>query len=390
MKIKIISILLFFTLSISSLTIASADSMIINSNYDSQKSILNTQQKIEQSNVIKSHNSRQLHIDLTENVGIAENKNSQQNPSTPITNISVQQKTINLSERISVLENDLNPNTIALVKQSFVSKTTTDRIWNTERIRFNGKSLVTTNVLWNEQTSNVKMSSLINDLQSFEKPINDHVTNNLATTVGKIIFVKPISDSSLIAQNNIILFSTNSISIENDIIRLVHDVTDTKNPTILLLLVPLSGYILFRSEEGKFQFFNTRKIVSFCFIVILISSTAVTPISVSPGFLSSVYAETMNGTSINSTNNAENNVTLPLQSTSNTTQIELSTMSSNDTLQNETISNPISILTNATNPPLSDQINVTDTNSTGLSLVPITNSTTETNSTNPSIQIKSV
>ena len=149
MKIKIISILLFFTLSISSLTIASADSMVINSNYDNQKSILNTQQKNEQSNVVKSQNSRQLHIDLTESVGIAENKNSQQDPSTPITNISIQQKTINLSERISVSENDLNQNTIALVKQSFVLKTTTDRIWNTERIRFNGKSLVTTSVLWN-------------------------------------------------------------------------------------------------------------------------------------------------------------------------------------------------------------------------------------------------
>ncbi|MBI3640073.1 MAG: hypothetical protein HY223_07135, partial [Thaumarchaeota archaeon] len=386
MKIKIISILLFFTLSISSLTIASADSMIINSNYDNQKSILNTQQKIEQSNVIKSHTSRQFNIDLTENFGIAENKNSQQAPSAPITNISMQQKTINLSERINVLENDLNPNTIALVKQSFVLKTTTDRIWNTERIRFNGKSIVTTNVLWNEQTSNVKMSSLINDLQSFEKSINDHITNNLAATVEKIIFVKPISDISLIAQNNIILFSTNSNSIENDIVRLAHDVTDTKNPTIFLLLVPLSGYILFRSEEEKFQFFNTRKIVSFCFIVILISSTVVTPISISPGFLNSVYAETMNGTSTNATNNAENNITLPLQSTSNTTQIGPQADISNDTLQNETILNPISVLTNATNSTLSGQINVTDTNSTGSSLVgPITNSTTEINSTNPSI-----
>src|SRR5205807_9622269 len=71
------------------------------------------------------------------------------------------------------------------------------------------------------------------------------LTNIIFTTVGKIIFVKPISDSSLIAQNNIILFSTNSISIENDIIRLVHDVTDTKNQTILLLLFPLSDYILY-------------------------------------------------------------------------------------------------------------------------------------------------
>ncbi|HET6458657.1 MAG TPA: hypothetical protein VFG24_07240, partial [Nitrosopumilaceae archaeon] len=190
MKINIVSILLIFTLSTSSLTIASADSMIINSNYDNQKSILNTQQKIEQSNIIKSQNSKHFNIDLTENVGIAENKNSQQEPSTPITNISIQQKTINLSERINVSDNDLNQNTLALVKQSSVFKTTTDRIWNTERIRFNGKSLVTTSVLWNEQPSNVKMSSLVNDIQSFEKSINDYITNNLVTTVGKITFVK--------------------------------------------------------------------------------------------------------------------------------------------------------------------------------------------------------
>ncbi|HET6458877.1 MAG TPA: LamG domain-containing protein, partial [Nitrosopumilaceae archaeon] len=197
------------------------------------------------------------------------------------------------------------------------------------------------------------------------------------TTVGKIAFVKPISDISLIAQNNIILSYTNSNSLENDIIRLAHDVTDIKNPTILLLLVPLSGYILFRSEEEKFQFFNTRKILSFCFIVILISSTVVTPISVSPGFLSSVYAETMNGTSTNATNSVENNVTLPLQSTSNTTQIGPQSETSNDTLQNTTTPDPTLIVpTNSTqtNSTLGNNIPTNDT-----SLTIPTNSTSEAN-----------
>ena len=61
---------------------------------------------------------------------------------------------------------------------------------------------------------------------------------------------------------------------QNYISSSVHNVVqvfDIKNPTLLLLLVPVAGFILFRSDNEKFSFTDIKPILSFCFIIILIS-----------------------------------------------------------------------------------------------------------------------
>src|SRR5437899_662440 len=95
-------------------------------------------------------------------------------------------------------------------------------------------------------------------------------------------FLKPYNDiSAFFIQPN---------SLKNNIITSVSDVTDPKNPTIILLLVPFAGYILIRSKETRFQFSKSRQALSFCFIVILISSIVITPLSISSAYWHA-YAE---------------------------------------------------------------------------------------------------
>src|SRR6185312_6713347 len=67
------------------------------------------------------------------------------------------------------------------------------------------------------------------------------------------------------------------------------------------------------SENPKLKISNKNRILSFCFIAILVSSAAVTPISVSPVFLQLVYAETMNDTNFVPSNQS-NTVPTPTES----------------------------------------------------------------------------
>src|SRR3989304_404 len=57
--------------------------------------------------------------------------------------------------------------------------------------------------------------------------------------------------------------------------------TDPKKPTLLVLLVPLISFVLIRNENEKIKFYHIQKIVSYIFIVILVSSSVIAPFSYS-------------------------------------------------------------------------------------------------------------
>src|SRR5574337_1686076 len=82
----------------------------------------------------------------------------------------------------------------------------------------------------------------------------------------------------------------------------------SSTPVILVLMVPLSGYILLRSEEEKIKL-NKNQIFSFCFILILVSSSAVTPFAISQNYWGMAFAEPQNQTSGISQNNTVSNGT---------------------------------------------------------------------------------
>src|SRR5574337_977473 len=120
----------------------------------------------------------------------------------------------------------------------------------------------------------------------------------------------------------------------------------SSTPVILVLMVPLSGYILLRSEEEKIKL-NKNQIFSFCFILILVSSSAITPFAISQNYWGMAFAEPQNQTSgvINTVSNDtvasmesltvtanETNSILP----SNSTNYNLLVPVSNSTISNKT------------------------------------------------------
>src|SRR3990172_9605986 len=61
----------------------------------------------------------------------------------------------------------------------------------------------------------------------------------------------------------------------------VYHTVDPKQPTLLVLLVPLISFVLIRNENEKIKFYHIQKIVSYIFIVILVSSSVIAPFSYS-------------------------------------------------------------------------------------------------------------
>src|SRR3972149_6110962 len=143
--------------------------------------------------------------------------------------------------------------------------------------------------------------SLDNKLEQFIEQffVDDHTENNAIMALDKIFFLPQINLDNLISHNEINVFYETSNSITNSLVEIIYDVVDAKNP-IILLLVPLVGYILIRSAEEKFEFNNFKKILSFSFALILILSAVTTPFSISHSYWGTAYAEQMNE------NNTEN------------------------------------------------------------------------------------
>src|SRR5690242_16516050 len=241
LKIQIISLFIFFLLVLSSAAFAAADQIILDPNN------VNVNKKINPST--ENHHPKEFQINLSEDVGLKTNdppKNSDQLNQ----KINPTQKQINLSEELSVVTNTPNQNFIIIKQNVDDTKTTMDRISNSDRIRFNGRSITTQNILWNEQSTTNKLSSFVDVEKSF---LASSIENTFRIELEKILFIKPtVLEFSLIIHNDITTFFETTNSIKNNSEKLISDLTNTKNPTLLLLLVPLSGYILIRSEEEKF------------------------------------------------------------------------------------------------------------------------------------------
>src|SRR5574337_2210542 len=146
----------------------------------------------------------------------------------------------------------------------------------------------------------------------------------------------------------------------------------SSTPVILVLMVPLSGYILLRSEEEKIKL-NKNQIFSFCFIFILVSSSAVTPFAISQNYWGMAFAEQQNQTSgINNTvsNGTAANAgsrTMPYNETNstvlsnNTTNYNLPIPVSNSTVPtNHTASNQTESVPNYLSNSLSTGVSIAD------------------------------
>jgi hypothetical protein len=272
------------------LSFANADSVIINSDHAAQDV---TSQYISQGDQssINLHQNKHFQVGLSEKVVITENKPQQQIPNDQAQVSYNRIIAASFSERIALTENNSGHDIVVLVGYNSQMQTIMDKI-NPERIRFNGRSIVI-NDPWDQQ-SPTKLY-----LDEKQTP-QDNLVNDLATILN-IAVAKPIEN--IFTTQDIIIFATID-SIKHDLIQ-PFDFTNTKNPTLIVLLVPLAGYLLIRAEGARFQFFKSKQTLSFCFIVILVASVVVTPLSVS-GY-GTAYAESVsNSTSVKSNSTVTN------------------------------------------------------------------------------------
>ena len=221
-----------------------------------------------------------------------------------------------VTEKVAVYTS-LNQNSLDIIKQNSDVKTIMDRISNLDRIRFNGRSIISENTLSNQEIHVEKLSSLMKPESEVYSPINATIKNNLATSnqiLSTDLFAKGFSQDLQHDVNSLFLISD---VVGESLLFFIHDLSNAQNPTMFLLLVPFSGYILIRAEDGKFQF-NKKRSLSFCFIMIIVISSFTTPLLTSENYWGMAFAES-NSTenNVNSTQSNNSNLSLTLNSNAN-------------------------------------------------------------------------
>ncbi|HJW19600.1 MAG TPA: LamG-like jellyroll fold domain-containing protein [Candidatus Nitrosotalea sp.] len=231
-----------------------------------------------------------------------------------------------VTEKI-VVYTSLNQNSIDLIKQNSDVKTIMDRISNLDRIRFNGRSIISENTLSNQEMHVEKLSSLMKPESEVYSPINAAIKNNLVTQNQVLftdLFTKEISQDLQHGVESLFLISD---AVDGNLLFFIHDLSNAQNPTMFLLLIPFSGYILIRAEGGKFQF-NKKRSLSFCFIMILVISSFTTPLLTSENYWGMAFAESNSTENVNSTQSNISSPSLQLNSNLNSTAINSTAINS--------------------------------------------------------------
>jgi len=70
-----------------------------------------------------------------------------------------------------------------------------------------------------------------------------------------------------------------------------YELIDVKNPTLLVLIVPLSCFIIIREETRKIKFYDIQRFASVVFIIILISPTITTTYTISTSYWGTAFGE---------------------------------------------------------------------------------------------------
>src|SRR3990172_8677628 len=121
----------------------------------------------------------------------------------------------------------------------------------------------------------------------------DYISNPF-DTFSKEIFIYDFQIQPFLDSINIIPDLELSDSLFNQI--------DSKEPTGIIILVLISGLIFIQNENNYIKFNNFKKFFSYIFIILLVSSGIITPISISSLYWGTAFGEEMND---NNTNNTE-------------------------------------------------------------------------------------
>ena len=141
----------------------------------------------------------------------------------------------------------------------------------------------------------------------------------------------------------------------------------------LVLLIPLVGIIFIRSENEKIKFYNFQKFFSIVFIIILGSSAAITPFSISATYWPEAYADTNMTESLGP---EINNSTLPSEELFIPPEDDVIVSTPPATNATDvTVTNATDITTNATDVTVTNATDIT-TNATDVTVTNATDITT--------------
>ncbi|MDE2590237.1 MAG: hypothetical protein KGL95_11325, partial [Patescibacteria group bacterium] len=227
------------------------------------------------SNSDNTHVKKDFEVSLTENMEIRSHDRSEQIPADQnqyqqIQNNHQMQTQIILVENIGIKESMLNRNLIIIDKQHNQEVTSMDRILNSDRIRFNGKYVVAhDDNSWNTHLLKTVTSYVVSEEKNISQLSLRVAKSQNAFAINDIVL--PTSKIISTTQSNVVEFSSYLHLVASTFIADAHDAADGKNPTIFLLLVPLSGYLFAKTEEVDFRFVRSKQFSSFCLVIILVS-----------------------------------------------------------------------------------------------------------------------
>ena len=324
-----LGILISCLLLISVFSYAYADSIVIDDDVNQANKIQNMQTPTEK-NSVPTNTNKYLTLNLDENIGISANDIKQNSPDNSKIVIVGVVKTISLSENISIITTGLDHNSITIFKNNNMDKITTlEKLSYPERIRLNGKNILVDNYNANLVLDQFPIVKITNNLLTnlYYEKISYCCIEEKIEIINDIAFV-----DNFLLENNIPAFYQSSNIAITDFVDLVHDSSISTNPTILLLLVFLSSYLLYSYEDVKIKY-NRNRILSFCFILILTLSSIFTPLSISQNYWGLAYGEIESNSSgaIYSTT-SQNSLSLT-NSTKNSTIYHNALISQNTTSQ---------------------------------------------------------
>ncbi len=306
MKTKLDSIIIIAMIAISLVSFAHADSILTVPNYHNADYDYTGHANYQ----VQHTTSKHMTVSLTESIKFKTDGNFGQGLQNDQTqDISTSKKTVSFSDDLTLrIVHVAKITTIITVipTENSQSITSIEKLANVDRIRFTGRSIVVDSVPSTTQDTPSKLFREMSvDTILYNKQANDlekELQNLLSQSTGMIILG---TNHDLLVINSISNNLGNSISSFGNII------SSQNNPTLLVVLLPLSGYILIRSENDRIKIKNTRQFFCLFFIVLLMSSTAITPLSISHSYWGMAFAD---GTEPNN-DTISSNSTVPTNST---------------------------------------------------------------------------
>ncbi|WP_371504377.1 LamG-like jellyroll fold domain-containing protein, partial [Nitrosopumilus adriaticus] len=229
--------------------------------------------------------SRNFTIDLTEKIGFSETK--KQSDKSKIFSVS-------LHEKISMTNPSVNDK-IILIKYDSDRKIMMERIFDRQsKFEINNSKLLKTLL-----PSVLSSSSVNDDLDVLDNDIKfaDHILSfdKFNLQLNDLILNTIKSEKSFLTA-----FNTNhEIFIQNNVELLNDQIFDPKNPILLILLIPFAGFVLIRFENEQTKFYQIKQFFTFAFIIILVSSAVITPMSISSSYWGTyAFGELDNSTEI--------------------------------------------------------------------------------------------